>query len=69
MDITGESEMAENLQNGISRGEIGPSRLRAGPTGAKLAGLTRNELIKRRKYFKRWNFAILSTRVRPERPN
>ena len=68
-EVTGESGMAENPQNGISRGEIGPDEFRAGLVGAKLVGLTRNELIKRRKCSERWNFAILSTRVRLERPN
>ena len=68
-DVTGESGMTENPQNGISQGEINPDEFRAGPAGTKLADLTRNELIKRRKCSKRWSFAILSTQVRPERPN
>ena len=68
-DVTGESEMAENPQNGINRGKIGLDEFRAGPAGAKLTDLTRNELIKGRKCSDRWNFTILSTRVRPERPN
>ena len=68
-DVTGESGMAENSQNVINRGEIGPDEFRAGSAGAKLAGLTRNELIKRRKCSGRRNFVILSTQVRPEWPN
>ena len=68
-NVIGESEMAENPQIGISRGEIGLDEFRAGPASTKLASLTRNKLIKRRKCSERWNFEILSTRVRPERPN
>ena len=68
-DVTGGSGMAENPQNSVIWGEISLGRFWAGPIGAKLDDLTRIELIKRRKCSERWNFAIMSTRVRPERLN
>ena len=39
-------EWPKTPQNGINRGEIGPGRISGGTGGAKLAGLTRNELIR-----------------------